>query len=643
MRIIYKWIIALYICLYPILFSATAQQPDSLNTKVKKYSLNYNQIPEIYQGMYRYHISSDYTGNMKMYDIDLKIQTFLSENNMSENQFEENYRFIQDNYVSYYEELKTATELELLYGVWRSRLLKIQDESEIKMLMDYGVNYLLANGYTRLEDILPFVTMLMQENYEFHYDKTRIQSFGEGATGIITTVDIIKTFETHSDLYTAGVCRDVHDMGLRMLREICTTYYSTLYPEKNINIDDYLFLTSWATHNSQHVTISLIDPLNEDKTYELDWGRFIEKYDNVGYEHGRNYGNVYRVWNFDPKKNITRPIDSKKTGVGNFFDDNLYSTADFDAFTGIKCIEPYSSFKMERKYKRRISLNSSIGIMSQNQKFIMASLFHTSRELKIGKYIKYDGIIAFQTMLMEEHQKKNLMFPIHDFTLATVLYGFPRYIANFRSNDLNLGRSLSANLYLANSIELFVYEDYFHTTDAEEYNRRFQSGDGSVFLTQGLRLHYKKPTSIFESELKIQNRGFLIPKEVRLMSANPFELVANATMVSPAKDIILNNSFEFTNHFSLTTRSILEFTNQKNLLTLNSINVRKKMNKIGSIDLQVGFNRNLKGHHYFWYPVNKNWVEIGYLNRKQNFRTSFAIQNYNDKEFSCGVQLTVGI
>lgn len=635
-----KFFLFVFILSLTTYLSISAQNQDSLKNKNTSFEITYNQIPSLYQGMYRYAIVNDYTENWYGHSINRSIQNSLSSYQLQTNTFNDNYLYLKNTASKSDYRIDLATDKQLFYGIWRAKLITIENESELKQQMDYGVNFLINKGYS-IEEILPFITLLMQENYDYHYDNSRAKPFGKGAKGIYTTTDILKSFRTPNTAIVVGVCRDVHDAGLRMMREICTTYYNTLYAEKNINIDDYLFLTSWATQSSQHVTISLIDPLNTKKTYELDWGRFIEKTDNVGYEHGRNYGNVYRVWKFDSKKNITRPIDSKKTNIGNFLDDQLYTVNEFETFNGIKNIEPYSAFKFRKKLKKRIEINTSLGELSQNQKFLQATINHRSKELGIGKYFLYNGVTSFQTMLIEESEKKNLMFPIQNYSRSNILYFFPRYIANLKTKKIKLSKNITSNFYATGSIELFLYLDQYKLSNTGT-TKRSQSADGGIYFTQGYQINYKTSSTKFETEIKLQNRSFLIPKEIRLMTPNPGELLSNARLVSPAQDVVLNLSYIFTPNLSIKTKTILEYTNLKNIITDNQLELQNKINKVGYLSLSGGICKMVKGIEYFWYPVNRSNIGLNYSTLEETIKAGINLRKYNDNELVFGVQLSLG-
>lgn len=633
-----KFFLCLLLLSLTTYLSVSAKNQDSLQNKKTSFQITYNQIPSVFQGMYRYSVVSEDTDQWKKYPALHKAQEYLTPLQLQNNSFEENFNFLRYTASKQSYEIDLASDLDLYYAVWRAKLITINNENELKHLTNYGAEYLINKGYS-IEEILPFLSLLLQEHHDFHYDDSRTKSFGKNSKGIIPTVNLINNYNNYQQAERAGVCRDIHDVALRLLRQIGSTYYNSLYPDKNINIDNYLFLTSWATQSSQHVTVSFIDPLNTKKTYELDWGRLIKKNNNIGYEHGRNYGNAYRVWKFDSNKNVIKPIDSKKTSLGNFLDDQVYTQDEFDAFAGIKFVETYSAFKFEKKFKSILAVNTSLGTMSQNQQYAQATVSARFKEKKIVKHFIFNNTLAFQTLLLENTEKKNLQFPQNNYAIARALYFFPRYIGNIKSKKLKVSKNISCNFYAVGSIEAILYKNGY-TLDSNKKDK-FQSGDGGVYFSQGYQLNYTNASSSFNTEIKIQNRSFLISKDVRLMTPHPFELLFNAKIVSPAQDLIVSINYVVTPYTVLKTKSILEYTNQKNIITENQIELQNKINKIGYLFLSGAICKNLKGIEYFWNPVNRNRLELSYSNLKQNIKTGINVQQFTKGELVFGTQFNI--
>ena len=126
---------------------------------------------------------------------------------------------------------------------------------------------------------------------------------------------------------------------------MCEVYFEHFYPDKKIDFDEYLFLQSWTTDASQHVTLSLINPLDTKVVYELDWGRVIEKRNISGYNNGRLYGNTFRIWQYNKEKQMSVPIDFKRTQFGKILDEDILTPDEYRQFNGIYDEEYYSNIR----------------------------------------------------------------------------------------------------------------------------------------------------------------------------------------------------------------------------------------------------------------------------------------------------------
>jgi hypothetical protein len=618
------------------LFSETlsSQEADSSKNASLIIKLKLNEIPTVYKALERYAIISDFTKNSPANKINQTAFNYLSEINIPDLDFTENYEALKNN-TSY--AITNANDLQLFYAIWRKKLINIEHDSQLPEIMNYGLEHLISEGYTDLSgDVFPFVTMLMDEHHKYHYDHTRTKAFGEGARGTYTVTETFSIFKVPDKTQTVGVCRDIHDTGLRMIRELSTNYYSKLYPELKINTDDYIFLTSWVTQSSQHITISYIDPLNPKTVYELDWGRLIKKTDNYGYEHGRNYGNVFRVWQFNENKGISVPIDYKNTMIGNILDEQYYNTDEAEAFLGIKNVEPYSALELKKPIGKQMKWQLSLGNLALEQGYFLTGISHRSKKLNIGKKISFQGSAALQAMFLQETEKKNVMFPINTYVSSHALMGFPRYTASFKLFESKIFDRLESHFYFHNRIEVFFLTNRsVRDTDEKPYKIN-TSGDGGIYSTQGYSVRYVAKQ--FSSELKLQNRSFLIPKDVRLMSPNPFEVLGNARIVSPARDLILNINFSTGKWLSITGKTIFEFTNMGNTLFHGQFEIDTKIKQVASLHLGAQSYYNISGVHYFWYPVNRNLFFFGISSPNQKAKAIFFLRTIND-EYTKGINL----
>lgn len=157
-------------------------------------------------------------------------------------------------------------------------------------------------------------------------------------------------------------------------------------------------------------------------------------------------------------------------------------------------------------------------------------------------------------------------------------------------------------------------------------------------LTPGLKLQFKKEKVGLDAELRVQNRGFLAAKEVRLMSGNFGSLISNAVMVSPAQDIILRWNYRGDSRMKLSGKSVLERTNQNNVQIYQQINFSGKIRKVGYLQLEAGMTRMLSGFAYFWYPVDRSWLGVAFMNKAKNTRIGLSVRQFNDEEVAGSFQ-----
>jgi len=114
---------------------------------------------------------------------------------------------------------------DVLYAIWRKNIVHTETETDMLNNIRENTQEMMRLGYNNLaNDLFPFITMLMWEQRQYHYDKERVISTQESAKGIVTSIQILNALETLDSKEVAGVCRDVHDMGLRMLRPMLTEY-----------------------------------------------------------------------------------------------------------------------------------------------------------------------------------------------------------------------------------------------------------------------------------------------------------------------------------------------------------------------------------------------------------------------------------
>jgi len=592
-------------------------EPDSLEYQKALVEIRIQKANDFSRNR-NYSVIQDFTKDESRFQLNFSIQEYLENTNIQSTSFGNKMQMLENSNEPWIQFVPAEGKKEIIYGIWRQNLIHISNENQLPERIGEGFDFLVSEGYSDLAvDYLPFIGMLMEEQYLYHYDKTRLAAFGKGAKGIVTTVDLLNSLATQDPAIVAGVCRDTHDAGLRILRVLAQDYYTHFYPEKNIDIDDYIFLQSWTTDHSQHITISLINPTDMSKVYELDWGRTIVKDRTRGYEHGRNYGNTYRIWKFDKHSNTTIPLDFKRTQIGKLYDRHFFSFDENTRFMGIPDFDTYSDITYFQPAKHRISYTASVGILPMQQYFGLLGLIHRSRLRHIGRFIEYRGATGLQVLYFEDHLKKNLLFPIYHYSKTYSLQAMPRYIAAFKTKDMRLSNKLKLDLFSENTIEIFLTSSYFDSDNPTDYKHYNKSGDGNVIFVQGARMQYGKDKDKFSARMILQNRSFPIPKDVRLMSPNPFELFGNAIIVSPAKDLILDFNYNAFSQFSLAWETIGEYTNMHAVLLFSQIVVKKQYKNQATLSASASITRQLKGLSYYWYPTENISIKAEFETKNQ--------------------------
>ena len=274
MRCFFFWIASLFImnCSYSQISNSTTTSDTILRHHFFKDSLvsiNYRMLPEFAKYGTRYIILKNVNTEYRPVEINYSLQNFLKAENYNDSSLLNGFYLVNENITqgkALYSELapyKPINEKELFYGVWRNQLTKSSSEGEIQQSIINGTNTLIDLGYSDMaNDFFPFITGLMEEQHIINYDLTRTKGFEKGSKGIVTSVEILNALGSQDARNKFGVCRDIHETGRQLLKPMCEVYFNHFYPDKKIDFDDYIFLQSWTTDASQHVTLSLIYPLN---------------------------------------------------------------------------------------------------------------------------------------------------------------------------------------------------------------------------------------------------------------------------------------------------------------------------------------------------------------------------------------------
>ena len=610
-------------------------------------SVNYRMLPEVAKYAPGYKILNSVNSDESPIEINYFLQNFLKAENYSDSILLNSFYLVKENMTKgkgLYSELASynpISDKQLFYGIWRSQLTKSSSEFEISQSMKDGTNTLIELGYSDLgNDFLPFITGLMEEEHIMNYDVTRTYGFRKGSKGVVTSIEILNALGSQDSKNKAGVCRDIHETGRVLLKPMCEVYFNHFFPQKEIDFDDYLFLQSWTTDASQHVTISLINPLNPEEVYELDWGRVIEKKDINGYNNGRMYGNTYRIWQYNKERQKSMPIDFKRTQFGKILDEDILTSEEYQQFNGIYDEEYYSNIRYLTNMRKYGDLHFSIGTYYPDQRYFLTSyLLHTKRK-KITRFLNHSNTIALQAVIHEDLRKKVLLYPQKDWQSASSIMSIPRIISKFETKKFKITKNITFNTYLNQQLDLFLIASSFHIndiTDSTSYKENSHSGDGNLSFSNGFNLNYFSNNKSFFSSLTIQGRSCLLPDDIRLLSPNPSVLLSNMCFITPAIDAMTNTIINFSGNNNLAIRAIFEFTNRNATIFSGSVAAKIGVSKSIYFVTTLSGTDQLKGIPYFWYPVSKKQIEFqfNYFNNV----LSFILLKIPDNQVSLSISI----
>lgn len=625
--------------------SSFAQSLDSLNHPARhwKLSASFETVPAELIMKNHYVYKANFTDNGRSADICYPVQRLYDTMgvNLSMSQLLSlvNNKQIRDGIYAPLEAWyrNSFTEKELIWASWRNSAVRITGESELPAVMNEGVELLIDNGYTDLSsDILPFVSMLMEEQRYYHFDDSRIVIGGKDVGGIVDISRFFEVLRSMDNTQQAGVCRDVHDAGLRMLRPILKDYYNLVHPELVFNPDDYLFLQSWVTTSGQHVTTTLIDPFDRKLLYELDWGKVVEKYNHYGYDNGRNYGTIYRIWKFDSEKDLTIPVTFAYTETGKLLNKHFYDEDDDLAFSGIRDRTSYNEISWVQKKKANHDLSFAAGVLPQNQYYATATYRYFQKEKIWWNLIKYNAKAGLQLLIKEDHLRKN-SFMNEDNTAVFSLTTQPRYQTTFSNIPVHLTKTASFHLFINGTADFIsvLYKSFGKSTASFA-----KTGDAGLYLTQGLQLDIN-PDGDTRLFLRFQNRSYLIAREVRLMAPNPVDFFPNASLSSSGQNIIAGFAGTYT-WGNAHSEINLSFERQQCIFIQPMISSGIVLNSNLNIVAQLSAIRQLSGKTYYWLPADMFLGEAGILFMHRQIYAGVHFRNQANEFNSAGLTLKAG-
>jgi hypothetical protein len=601
-------------CIYSQTGSLTEISDTAYVDSRNSFSINYRMVPVHEKFESRYHILTNVNENEPVVLFNYTLQNMLKSANYSDSAIFEGFEFLRNKLAKdLYENPKiTVGEKDIYYGSWRNNLIRSSGEAEIKQSIINGTQHLIDLGYTDLgRDFLPFITELMEESHLINYDHARLYP-GKASRGIVPSVEILNAMAAQNTNVKAGVCRDIHETGRELLKTMAETWYGHFYPEKKIDFDDYIFLQSWTTNKSQHITISLINPVNISEVYELDWGRVIERKNMTGFNSGRLYGNNYRVWKYDSENHFSTPVDFKRTQFGKILDENILTQEEYRQFNGIYDEEFYSDIRYNKTMGKSGNMKFSLGTYHPYQKYFLSSWYLNSGKKRITGFLYHSNKYAVQAAIHEDTRKKIFLYPQIDWKTAVSLMTIPRYISRFETPEYSLG-DFTLEAYLNQQVDAFIIANSFITSDTIDNTTRNSisaSGDGNISFSNGINIKYKSENKFLYSSAGVQARSCLLARDVRLFAPDPAVLLPNLKIITPAIDVMGNIMFAFRKNSTLLFDALFEFTNMKAVLFSGTVSGKLGISERINLGISFGSNDQLKGIKYFWYPAQRKWLDI---------------------------------
>jgi|GEM_PF-6895823 len=599
---------------------AKCQEADSVP---KNITLNFQSVPEFSRNIRRIELIAYYpfTDASKIHRINYIINNYCnskfgSVKNFSVAQMADSlHASLQINHDNMLNEdarkaISDNIERDVLYSLSSVKLFSSESEEEININSKSISRDFIALGYDDFEnDFMPFLARILAEHHERQYQGGRVKPFSSESEGIVTPMDIVNAHRDPGLDIRSGACRDVSELALRIMRQSFEVYYNEMQ-KNNFNPDDFIFIQGWMTPLSQHVTVLMIDPHNPRNGYDLDWGRVYERKNQEGIETPNNLGTDIRLWKFDQKKDHTIPLMLLKTDKGHLLDKNILSAAETRAFNSPFYKTFYSDVKLEKSVNSHIYWNASAGKLNDNLYYMLGSISYRSRELHLGRHFSYYGKAALQPHYYENSEVQKELIPWKNWYSSHNIGLFSRYIARIESRNFQIIKNVSFRIISHSQIYLLMNVAKYYTDFPYDQGKIFTSGDGNILTTYGGKISYSSAKEKIRIEMLFQRRNYLTTKEVRLLSPNPFVLIENARLVCSANNIIADVVLKL-KPAEIKLTSVYEYDILKTQLLQNEISLSRKITHGIDGIISFGFNKQLTGMNYYWYPQNKMWVQTG--------------------------------
>ena len=611
-------------------------------------SFRFQLLPNAAQSFRRVNLLSDFTKNGTQYEINSSVQRYYDQYsdysqetdllNLSMNLTQGIANELPSYIPAYTQKLiANLNEKDQLYAAWRAQTVHVQSEAELYELTKRNTRQMIDLGYTDLgTDLLPFISVLMQEQHIFHYDPKRVLALDKAALGVVSAIEMLSAMASLDTDNKAGVCRDTHDSGLRIARSMYDEYLQYRYPDADYDVDNYLFLYGWVTPPSQHITLLVIDPTNPRNLHELDWGRVYQKTDQEGASVGNTIGTSLRLFRFDVEKNQSVPFDMIKTQWGLLFDQQVLSDDEFTFINGIYAPLYSNQAEYARQYGRGGVLRLSEGTLNAGQPFSLASFSYRTQQLSMGKLLHFDGLLGIQSMLIEDSERKNYTLSWADWRITINFFNLIRYMANVSTRKFWLNKNLSLHFFANADMDIFLSLAYFDVENGDDLDNSHSNGDGNIWFTYGAKWEYRHPNQKTGANLQLIQRNFLMPSDVRYLSPNPLALLGHARLVNNGKYAQLDLF-----HSAPKSQSNLLLAMEQDLLLSRFYKIGFKQafffNKQHGIQFSIQKYKQFNGLEYFWYPKERILAQIAFLNRKKNRRISLDTQWIADENLVFGL------
>ena len=611
---------------------------DFLNFNASHFNFNFRSLANTALNYKRFTVISDHDTNRIQYKLNSGIQLYFDKfidieiyPNLKSS-FDTLYSRLQNkstlNDIELLNIINTVSKREIFHSIWRSNIVHVQTEQEMINHVRQTTMQMMNEGLDDLSnDLLPFITMLMLEEEKHHYEKNRVVSTKPESKGIVTSIQMLNAMATLDEDVDAGVCRDIHDLGLRILRPMYRVYLDEKYPKNDYNVDDYIFLQAWVTPSSQHITLVVLDPENTRNYHELDWGKVLKKENQEGIAIGKMVGTTVRLWQYDPKKNVTGAFNMVKSQWGIFLDSKLLKNDENWMLNGIYNPQYASSTDYILSAGKNSELGISLGMLNSSERLLNFSYRSGAHGSTIAKIFEYKGTVGIQTMIIDDTQRKSYTMPWNEWYSVLNLINSVRYLSKLKTKPLKILPGFRANLYVQSQLEVFLSLSHFKSNDIDFNNQTQGSGDGNIWLTWGADLNYK--LSQLNFDLKFGSRNFLIPTDVRLLSPNPFELIRHATVANSGLGMLARMQY-LNKGWGIEPEFRYEQNKMNARFLLYSLKISREIKNKKAFFAKAGAFNQVQGLEYYWYAKSRVWFDFGFESTKKHYNISVhseAIKN----------------